>query len=115
MKKKFSSKASELFVRTRAAATGVATVALLAANDIAFAIDGEGAIKIVLEVLGGLLIPYGGFRGVTGLIALSDAKSEGDGPATNKAYGQLIAAAMLIALSIALLAKAGDLASLVAS
>ena len=98
------------------ALTTASTMAMVAMNDIACAAaDGGELLQKILELLASLLIPFGVILGIMGIVHFASAKSEGDGPASNKAIGQIAAGVMLVVLSVLIKSQAGDFASMLSS
>ena len=103
MKKKLLAKASTVCEKAHVMATGAVTIGMLAMNNIAMAASGQEVLKKILELLCKILIPFGIILGIMGVVHYASAKSEGDGPASNKAIGQIAAGVMIIVLSTAIL------------
>ncbi len=99
-------------VHTRVLQTALIASAALFASPVAFAEgpDGGQILSIAIKVLGGIAIVGGGIRLVTGLMAYSEAKEEGEGPAMAKAKGQITAAVILAGVGTAAITFSGPVA-----
>lgn len=89
--------------------------ALLAMNVYALADEATELFELIIKIIANLIIALGAILGIMGLVHYASAHSEGDGPAKNKAMGQIAAAVMLVALSILLKATASQFAGLIST
>lgn len=106
-------KASNLMVKASPAVIGGIVVVNSFATQVNAAGDAKGLLEEIIKIIGGLIIALGVIYAVMGIINYASAHSEGDGPAQNKAIGKIAAGIMLVALSITLETKAGDLAGFI--
>ena len=67
----------------------------------------------IIEILCKIGMALGAMYGVFGLMHYAEARQEGDGPAKNKAIGQISAAVLLIIVAAAINAGASTLASFI--
>lgn len=92
--------------------TTLTTARLMFLANIASADAAGELLSAILELLCKLLIPFGVILGIMGIVHFASSKSEGDGPASNKAIGQIAAGVMLVVLSIVLLTMKDKFTSL---
>ena len=92
-----------------------AYLAFLMMNTYAFADQATELFELIIKIIANLIIALGAILGIMGLVHYASAHSEGDGPAKNKAMGQIAAAIMLVALSILLKATASQFAGLIST
>ena len=112
LRKKISS-----FCENKAIPYGNALIAMgiMMSNSLAFADAASSLMEFFVSGICKLMLVGGVIFVVMGLIHYSSANSEGDGPAKNKAIGQLIAGIMLAALSIFLETQKSALVSMITS
>lgn len=106
-------KAAHMAEKATPVMTGACTFYSILAGFQAHAAGAIDFVELIIQILAVLIIVGGVFNGIVGLSSFAEAKAEGDGPAQNKAKGQLIAAGMLLVLSILLLANAGRIAGMI--
>ena len=112
LKKKFSS-----FCENKAIPYGNAliTMGIIMSNTLAFADAASDLMEFFISGLCKLILVGGVVLVILGFAHYSSAKSEGDGPAQNKAIGQLIAGISLAVLSIFLDTQKSKLVSMITS
>lgn len=111
LRKKISS-----FCENKAIPYGNALIAMgiMMSNSLAFA-DASSLMEFFVSGICKLILVAGVIFVIMGFVHYSSANSEGDGPAKNKAIGQLIAGIMLAVLSIFLEAQKSTLVSMITS
>lgn len=77
----------------------------------AFMFDSSGIVSLIMTLLGTVLLAFGLFRGLMGVVHYAGA--DDDGPAKSKATGQIAGGIAIIVLGIALIALKGTIAGLV--
>ena len=112
LRKKISS-----FCENKAIPYGNALIAIgiMMSNSLAFADAASSLMEFFVSGICKLILVAGVIFVVMGFVHYSSANSEGDGPAKNKAIGQLIAGVMLAALSIFLDTQKSTLVSMITS
>ncbi len=73
--------------------------------------DAKGLAKTILEIVANLIIALGIFIAVLGVVNFASAHAEGNGGSQDKAVKQIAAGVMVVALSVILKSKSGDLAN----
>lgn len=89
------------------------TLAILVVGNTALAADAKGLLTKVFQIIAKIITGLGAVYGVLGIVHYAAAQSEGDGPAKNKAMGQIAAGIMLVALSLLLNTEASALAGFI--
>lgn len=89
--------------------------AMFANNYVMADADAAGLMETIIKILASLVTVLAVILAAVGLIHYAQAYSEGDGPAKQKAIGQIAAAGMLIALALILQSKAGELVKFIST
>ena len=112
LRKKISS-----FCEKKAIPYGNALIAMgiMMSNSLAFADAASSLMVFFVSGMCKLILVGGVLLIVLGIVSYASANSEGDGPAKNKAKGELIAGIMLAVLSIYLETQKSTLVSMITS
>ena len=73
--------------------------------------DASSVVGMVMTLLGTVLLAFGLFRGIMGVVHYAGA--DDDGPAKSKATGQIAGGVAIIVLGIALIALKGTIGNLI--
>lgn len=109
--KKMNNKLQDLAKKAMPVIASATTVGMTVLPQLAFAANNGAATSLmesIIDLIAKLILGLAIILAIMGGVSYASAQSEGDGPAKNKAIGQLAAAVMLVVMSILLGGSFGD-------